>query len=388
MKKLTKTLIAASLICLLAGPTTAFGQFRSGKSGSSKTSMRGFSGGKNTNLSRNGGSSSSKFGSRPATGRPTVSRPALGRTGSSSKFNFGKVPSSKGTSTFSPSKPQFGRGFGGITQGKPITKPTTKFPISTKPAFGNGQSIGKPIRFPGVQSKPTIKNPIGNWTKPSGSGPTVKLPGTSGSWLPRNHGISGKTPLVGSPNGGPRIPKPSFNNGHNSGSTAGSRPTTSVKLNHGWQHAVKNILHHNKQHWCHSRPAKCQWWVSYCEPISHCHAHEIVVCDWNRVQCVPVVHGGVQVQAVQWYLGMKGMLLPGKGIGIEAIEAGSPAEQVGLRPGMVMTVANGIALVDEASMQEAIRISGGVLQMTLLSDDGSQVLEGVVQMVQVAAVSF
>lgn len=85
---------------------------------------------------------------------------------------------------------------------------------------------------------------------------------------------------------------------------------------------------------------------------------------------------------------MKGMLLPGKGIGIEAVEPGSPAEQVGLRPGMVMTVANGIPLVDEASMQEAIRISGGVLQMTLLSEDGSQVLEGAVQMVQIAAVSF
>lgn len=85
---------------------------------------------------------------------------------------------------------------------------------------------------------------------------------------------------------------------------------------------------------------------------------------------------------------MKGMLLPGKGIGIEAVEPGSPAEQVGLRPGMVMTVANGIPLVDETSMQEAIRISGGVLQMTLLSEDGSQVLEGAVQMAQVGAVSF
>lgn len=85
---------------------------------------------------------------------------------------------------------------------------------------------------------------------------------------------------------------------------------------------------------------------------------------------------------------MKGMLLPGRGIGIEGVEPGSPAEQVGLRPGMVMTVANGIPLVDENSMQEAIRISGGVLQMTLLSEDGSQVLEGAVQMTQVAAVSF
>ena len=96
----------------------------------------------------------------------------------------------------------------------------------------------------------------------------------------------------------------------------------------------------------------------------------------------------MQVHEVQWYLGMKGMLLPGKGIGIEAVEPGSPAELIGLRPGMVMTVANGVALIDEASMQEAIRISGGALQMTLLSEDGSQVLEGIVQMTRVASVSF
>jgi S1-C subfamily serine protease len=85
---------------------------------------------------------------------------------------------------------------------------------------------------------------------------------------------------------------------------------------------------------------------------------------------------------------MKGMLLPGKGIGIEAIEPGSPAQLVGLQQGMVMTVCNGIQLVDEASMQEAIRISGGLLQMTLLSADGSQVLQGTVQMTQIAAVAF
>jgi len=55
---------------------------------------------------------------------------------------------------------------------------------------------------------------------------------------------------------------------------------------------------------------------------------------------------------------------------------------------MVITVCNGIALVDESSMQEAIRISGGVLQMTLLSADGSQVLEGVAVMSRVSVVNF
>jgi S1-C subfamily serine protease len=106
------------------------------------------------------------------------------------------------------------------------------------------------------------------------------------------------------------------------------------------------------------------------------------------VQCAMVVDGGMHAPEVQWYLGLKGILLPGKGIGIDAVEANSPAEQIGLQPGMVITVCNGIALVDESSMQEAIRISGGVLQMTLLSADGSQVLEGVAVMSRVSVVNF
>ena len=61
---------------------------------------------------------------------------------------------------------------------------------------------------------------------------------------------------------------------------------------------------------------------------------------------------------------------------------------IGLQPGMVITVCNGIAMVDETSMHEAIRISGGVLKMTLRSTDGSQVLEGVAVMSRVSAVSY
>lgn len=85
---------------------------------------------------------------------------------------------------------------------------------------------------------------------------------------------------------------------------------------------------------------------------------------------------------------MKGILLPGKGIGIDAVEPGSPAEQVGLQPGMVLINCNGIDMVDEAAMKQAVATSGGTLQMTLLSADGQQTLAGVVQMTQIAAVSF
>lgn len=380
MKNLTKTLIAASLVCLIAGQSSAYAQFRSGKS--SKGSSRGFSSSRNSSSgsSRNSGSrifsgskpSISKFGTPSRTGSSSAS----GKTGGFGKFTPAKPSFGKGSSSISTSKPSNGRGFG------TITKPTLK------PNFGNSQTS----KLPGLSNRPGSNISIGK-TPPLTTRPSRKVPVFGGSWLPGGKGNSGRIPTIGKPSSrGSRLPVPpnthSGNNGSRHANSGGKHQTTKVNLRHGWQHAVQNILHNNRSHWCHTRPAKCRWWVSYCEPISHCHAHEIVVCDWSRVQCAPVVHGNVQVQEVQWYLGMKGMLLPGKGIGIEGVEPGSPAEQVGLRPGMVMTVANGIPLVDETSMQEAIRISGGVLQMTLLSEDGSQVLEGVVQMVQVAAVSF
>ncbi len=157
-----------------------------------------------------------------------------------------------------------------------------------------------------------------------------------------------------------------------------------------WQGIAKHLIHKNfhNNHWCQHRPAVCQWWNNYCAPIAHSHQHEVVVCNWHHITSAPIVHAGVQAQPVQWYLGMKGILLPGKGIGIDTVEPGSPAEQVGLQPGMVLINCNGIDMLDEAAMQQAVATSGGVLKMTLLSTDGSQTLEGVVQMTQVAAVSF
>ena len=357
MKNLTKSLIAAILVCMITGQSSAYAQFRFGKS--SKGSSRSFSGSRNfsSSSSRNSGSrifsgskpSVSKFGTPSRTGSSSASR----KTGGLGKFSPARPSFGKGSGSVSTSKPSNDRGFG------TITKPTLK------PNFGNSQTS----KFPGLSNRPGGNVSIGK--TPPTTRPTSKVPVFGGSWLPNGKGNSGRIPAIGKPgSGGSRLPVPSnthsSNNGSRQSNSGGKHQTTKVNLRHGWQHAVQSILRNNRSHWCHTRPAKCQWWVSYCEPISHCHAHEIVVCDWSRVQCAPVVHGNVQVQKVQWYLGMKGMLLPGRGIGIEGVEPGSPAEQVGLRPGMVMTVANGIPLVDEYSMQEAIRISGGVLQMILL----------------------
>jgi hypothetical protein len=170
----------------------------------------------------------------------------------------------------------------------------------------------------------------------------------------------------------------------------GQHKTQQTTKNSNWQGVAKHLIHHNfhNNHWCQHRPAVCQWWNKYCTPIAHSHQHEVVVCNWHHITCAPIVHIGVQVQPVQWYLGMKGILLPGQGIGIDAIEPGSPAEQVGLQPGMVLVNCNGIDMVDEAAMQQAVATSGGILKMTLLSGDGGQLLEGVVQMTQVSSVAL
>lgn len=193
-----------------------------------------------------------------------------------------------------------------------------------------------------------------------------------------------KNPLSKLPNGiTSRIPGMASNIKKN----AGNGNAAKISTHRNWKDLAKNIVKTSlhRHHWCHTRPNTCLWWNAYCTPIAHCHHHQVVVCDWSRVRCGTVA---LPTHKVQWHLGLKGILLPGKGLGIDTVEPGSPAEMVGLKPGMVITVCNGIQLVDESSMQEAIRTSGGILRMTLLSADGSQILEGTVQMARVASVSF
>lgn len=78
------------------------------------------------------------------------------------------------------------------------------------------------------------------------------------------------------------------------------------------------------------------------------------------------------IQDARWYLGLKGTLLPGKGIGIEEIDAGSPAELAGLAPGMVITHCNGWEVLAEADFPSAIEQSGGLLQLTVLENANAQ----------------
>jgi hypothetical protein len=140
--------------------------------------------------------------------------------------------------------------------------------------------------------------------------------------------------------------------------------------------------------WCGTRPAHCWWWFDYCRPLRICPPDAYVSCSYSIVQCAPVVVGDVVTPATRWYLGLSGLVLPGKGLGVEAVEAGSPAELAGLRPGMVIVKCNGVALVDEATVADTIASSGGTLRLEILQAEGAEPAVVSVAMKRVAAVSF
>ena len=356
MKRPIHTLICLTAVCLAAASAESLAQSKSRKSGG--FSIRSGKSGSSNSFRSNSNRGNSSFGQSKS---GSSFRTKTSSFGSGSKF--GLSDSSGKGSSFSP-KTTSPRGF---SSGRGLTLKSGRFNNIAKPKNGiTGQSF----------------NLRGQSSKPNGffSGKSLSL---------QKNTLKAINPKLGQTKF-KTVPFVRKNNEQNNSSAKSGSSRAHGGHQHNWKHLVHNILHnHNhRNHWCHTRPATCHWWVGYCKPISHCHTRELVTCDWSRVRCSATLHAGFPAQEVQWYLGLKGILLPGKGMGIDTVEPGSPADRVGLQPGMVITVCNGIPLVDEAAMQEAIRISGGTLHLTLLSADGSQVLEGVAQMARVAAVRF
>ena len=138
---------------------------------------------------------------------------------------------------------------------------------------------------------------------------------------------------------------------------------------------------------CWKPPHRCHWWIDICAPIRICRPVDVVRCHWNVVRC-DVVIGGQVVADSRWYLGLEGVFLPGKGLGIESVAEGSPAALVGLTAGMVIVEANGIAMETEAAMQQAIAASQGTLNVILLSEASEQPLQATIQMERLASARF
>jgi len=141
--------------------------------------------------------------------------------------------------------------------------------------------------------------------------------------------------------------------------------------------------------WCGWKPAHCWWWFDYCRPLRTCHVNNYCYYDWNYVTCDYYVAGRPVAVNARWYLGVKGMVLPGKGLGIEEVDANSPAAAAGLAPGMVIVRCNGIELTDDQAVNRAIRAStNGLVQMDVRTADGAEPTPVAVQMIRLASVSY
>ncbi len=82
------------------------------------------------------------------------------------------------------------------------------------------------------------------------------------------------------------------------------------------------------------------------------------------------------------------MILPGSGLGIDSVAAGSPADLAGIRPGMVISTINEIALTSEAEMQRAITSSGGLLNLVVVEAADTKPIAITVQMALVTSVKY
>ncbi len=137
---------------------------------------------------------------------------------------------------------------------------------------------------------------------------------------------------------------------------------------------------------CWKPPHHCHWWTNICAPIRICRPADLDRCHWNVVHCDTVIGG--HVVDTRWFLGVEGVFLPGKGLGIESVTEGSPAALAGLTSGMVIVQANGIAMETEEAMQQAIASSQGFLEVVLISEGNEQPLQATIQMVRLASARF
>ncbi|WP_145451489.1 PDZ domain-containing protein [Gimesia panareensis] len=293
-------------------------------------------------------------------------------------------------------QPGFNNRKPGNTFNRPVKKPfnggmTPKprpFPKPLDPGIGNGKPGNGGITRPG-------KNPftgIGS-TKPRPF-PKPLDPGI-GNGKPGNGGITPPKPGMGAPKPRPR-PRPPVGNG-----PPKPRPTNPMHPkpgqgngnhhgHHNGHHNGNHHGHHNghHNHWHNHRPRYSWWWFNYCTPLRTCVPGNYQYCNYVYPTCDYVAPSGVVVEDVRWFLGLKGLMLPGKGIGIETIAANSPAAEVGLQPGMVITKCNGVVITDNEVFGQVIAQSGGVLEMELLESIEGEPLQATVQMTQLPAASF
>lgn len=143
-------------------------------------------------------------------------------------------------------------------------------------------------------------------------------------------------------------------------------------------------LHWGYQNWCGYYPRPCHWWYSWCGPRYYFDPSCCVTFNWYYCP-VRVVYRGV-AQHFRWHLGVNCVYIPGRGLGIQDVEPGSPAELAGLAPGMVIMQADGRELDSETVMPSVLEESDGLLNLAVIQDDSEQVYDVAVQMNQLASI--
>jgi len=131
--------------------------------------------------------------------------------------------------------------------------------------------------------------------------------------------------------------------------------------------------HH--QDWIGCTPRRCHWWFNYCRPILTFSPQVYVPCQYSVVTCDYRIGDRVAFRNVNFRLGVTGLFLPGKGMGIESVEENPPADLNGLLPGMVITKCNGVMIDTEEKFLEVMKNSNGILDMVIALSETDELAE-------------
>jgi hypothetical protein len=145
-------------------------------------------------------------------------------------------------------------------------------------------------------------------------------------------------------------------------------------------------LHWSYGKWCNYYPVNCHWWYNWCGSSYYFDPTCCATYNWYYYPC-RVVYAGV-TQQYSWHLGMNCVFIPDRGLGVQQVEAGSPAARAGFQPGMVLVAANGFELTTEGVMQSVIEGSNGRLTLTVKTDADSQLVDIEVQMTRLVASNY
>lgn len=234
----------------------------------------------------------------------------------------------------------------------PVNNQPKSNPIVRKPfpASGNGTPVLKPVKplKPVSPIKPV--KPIKPLVPGFGNGKPIK-------------------PLVpGIGNGKPIKPlDPGIGNG---------KPI--VKPNpHGHGHHGHGHHKHGKHFhlWLGAKSHHCHWWFHYCPTIVTYSPTVYVPCCYDYVICNYRVNEEVIFPNVKFRLGVTGLFLPGKGMGIEKVEENSPADLNGLKPGMVIAKCNGVLIDNEEAFLEVMKTSNGILDLAIVVSETEEPVE-------------